>query len=367
MSPQETLSPVVPGAEAQTTAAATPETRAATESDAPIATQVLAADDTLDDDNDSAIGGDSLSSTASIASSIYKFRVENGRTYNGYGDRRYFMPNDEVEQDRLYLQHHLFQLTFGGGMFTAPIDRKKVHRILDAGTGTGIWAIDMGDICPESEVYGVDVSPIQPQFVPPNVKFEIDDLEKPWTFTSGFDFVFSRMMTGSFSNWRQYISHCYEFTNPGGYCEVQDVCLPVRCDDNTLTNTNLERYGNLMLEGSLKLGVGLDVALKTKQFMEEAGFIDVNQVIYKWPLNRWPANKAMKEIGLWAHEVTVSNLSGLSIALFTHGLGWSVEELEVFLADVRKDLKNSKIHSYMPIYVVVGRKPGGKDEGTVVV
>lgn len=29
-------------------------------------------------------------------------------------------------------------------MFTAPIDRKKVHRILDAGTGTGIWAIDMG-------------------------------------------------------------------------------------------------------------------------------------------------------------------------------------------------------------------------------
>ena len=42
------------------------------------------------------------------------------------------------------LQHHLFQLTFGGGMFTAPIDRKKVHRILDAGTGTGIWAIDMG-------------------------------------------------------------------------------------------------------------------------------------------------------------------------------------------------------------------------------
>jgi hypothetical protein len=46
--------------------------------------------------------------------------------------------------------------------------------------------------------------------VPPNVKFEIDDLEKPWTFTSGFDFVFSRMMTGSFPDWRQYINHCYE-------------------------------------------------------------------------------------------------------------------------------------------------------------
>jgi hypothetical protein len=31
------------------------------------------------------------------------------------------------------------------------------------------------------------------------------------------------------------------------------------------------------------------------------------------------------------------------------GLGWSVEELEVLLAQVRKDLKNTKIHSYWPV------------------
>jgi hypothetical protein len=52
---------------------------------------------------------------------------------------------------------------------------------------------------------------------------------------------------------------------------------------------------------------------------------------------------------LWAHEATASSLSGLSIAIFTHGLGWSAEELEVFLVEVRKDLKNSKIHSYWPM------------------
>ncbi|KAH8755273.1 hypothetical protein BGZ57DRAFT_944876 [Hyaloscypha finlandica] len=126
---------------------------------------------------------DSLSSTASIASSIYKFREENGRTYNGYGDRTYFMPND--------LQHHLWQLTFRGKLFTAPIETTKLHGILDAGTGTGIWAIDIDSM-------------------PPNVKFEIGDLEKPWSFSQGFDFVFSRMMTGSFSSWKQYIDRCFE-------------------------------------------------------------------------------------------------------------------------------------------------------------
>jgi chemotaxis methyl-accepting protein methylase len=46
--------------------------------------------------------------------------------------------------------------------------------------------------------------------MPPNVKFEIDDLEKPWTFSEGFDFIFSRMITGSFANWKEYIYRCFE-------------------------------------------------------------------------------------------------------------------------------------------------------------
>lgn len=46
--------------------------------------------------------------------------------------------------------------------------------------------------------------------MPPNVKFEIDDLSKPWTFTHGFDFVFSRMLTGSFTNWKKYIDETFK-------------------------------------------------------------------------------------------------------------------------------------------------------------
>lgn len=37
-------------------------------------------------------------------------------------------------------------------------------RILDLGTGTGIWAIDMADKYPEAEVIGVDLSVIQPKW-----------------------------------------------------------------------------------------------------------------------------------------------------------------------------------------------------------
>lgn len=43
------------------------------------------------------------------------------------------------------LQHHMYYLTLGGKLYIAPIPEDQVlHRVLDLGTGTGIWAIDFG-------------------------------------------------------------------------------------------------------------------------------------------------------------------------------------------------------------------------------
>lgn len=44
-------------------------------------------------------------------------------------------------------------------------------------------------------------------------------------------------------------------------------------------------------------------------------------------------------------------LGALTLAIFTRptaegGLGWSSEEVEVLLAGVRKDMKNTSIHAY---------------------
>jgi hypothetical protein len=52
---------------------------------------------------------------------------------------------------------------------------------------------------------------------------------------------------------------------------------------------------------------------------------------------------------MWMHENFSTGLSGLSMAVFTRGLGWTKEELEVFLVEVRKSMKNTKIHGYYPM------------------
>jgi SAM-dependent methyltransferase len=164
------------------------------------------------DDSDSTVGSSLRGSTTSLGSSDLEFPEENGRTYHAYKKGKYRWPNDEQERDRLDLQHHLFGLTFDGRLFICPIDEKKgnIHRVLDVGTGTGLWALDFGDSYPEAHVIGIDLSPIQPIDVAPNVQFEVDDLEEPWTFSHKFDFIHSRMMTGSFRDWPRFFEQSLE-------------------------------------------------------------------------------------------------------------------------------------------------------------
>jgi hypothetical protein len=126
-----------------------------------------------------------------------------------------------------------------------------------------------------------------------------------------------------------------------------DCAFPVRCDDGTLAeDAPLLRWTQLLAEAADKLGRSLMTVEKYKDMMKAAGFEGVTEKTYKWPTNRWPKDQKYKELGMWALTVTDSSLEGLTLALFTRGLGWTREETIFFCAKVRKDLRNPNIHAY---------------------
>jgi hypothetical protein len=153
-----------------------------------------------------------------------------------------------------------------------------------------------------------------------------------------------------------------------------DIVFPAGCDDGTLPEDSaLWKWSHFMMEAAEKFHRGIDSATRYKEYLEELGFTDVVETKHKWPQNTWPKDKKYKElgtfdplhdlpylvtlyqgvlywansqVGMWTVENMTTGLQGLSLALFTRGLGWSPEELEVFLADVRKDMKTTRYHAY---------------------
>ena len=78
---------------------------------------------------------------------------------------------------------------------------------------------------------------------------------------------------------------------------------------------------------------------------KDAGFQNVNVQRFRLPLGPWPRDKHLKSIGSWNLVQIEEGLEGLTLRLYTQLLKWRPEEVKVLLEDVRKNLRDPKIHA----------------------
>ncbi|KAI8675416.1 hypothetical protein NCS57_00442700 [Fusarium keratoplasticum] len=314
------------------------------------------------DDSAFLLDEDNASSTASISSSILEYRTIHGRTFHSEKhNTQYFTPNDEKQNESLDIVHHYLTLLLDGKLHLAPL-KENIQKVLDVGCGNGIWAIDFGDAHPNAEVTGIDLSPMQPTWVPPNVKFFVDDATQSWTWPdNSFDYVHIRFLNGALKDWPALFREAYRVCKPGGYVESGEFDPRYYCDDGTAADEDtIKVWNSVFEEGGKKLGHSFTVIEDGLQEtgIREAGFEDIKAFPFKAPVGGWTLDKKLAEIGRFTQLTLENDMEGYTLFLWTSILGWPQDEYQVFLAKMRRIMRNTKsIHIYCKYKYVYGRKP----------
>lgn len=156
-----------------------------------------------------------------------------------------------------------------------------------------------------------------------------------------------------------------EVTDFGGY--------PLS-DDNTMPDDYpVKKCFELFREAMRKLHSNTLIANELRPHFEDAGFVNIQCKILKVPLGPWPKvgfprysllclsaqlqvqDRTLRLVGFYFRRVITDMLAALGNRPF-RALGMDPIEIEVFLASVRKSLKDPSIHSYFNFISWYGQK-----------
>jgi hypothetical protein len=141
------------------------------------------------------------------------------------------------------------------------------------------------------------------------------------------------------------VEQAFNALEPGGWFESQEVDCNVCSDDHTLDPDGpVVAWSNDLIAASVMLNRPAIVGVHLKEMFERVGFVDVQQHRFKMPINGWPKDSHLKQIGyMWGTNV-LEGLAAFSYQLFNKAFERTSAQIEVSCSTHRYADKADSIH-----------------------
>lgn len=212
---------------------------------------------------------------------------------------------------------------------------------------------------------GIDIEPVEPPYLVSNCHFQIRDATEEWDLNTTFDFVHVRML-GDLTEKQRLIQAIYDNLNPGGWVEFTEWIVVLESPNNSLDNTSFQKWNRLISQGKCSfniftsptntdcvglqdLGSSIYYPTQYKPLLRKAGFENITVTKNGAPTNAWLPGKKLRKIGNMMTKNWIAILEPLTSPVLTSGLGWSDADVKTLLANVKKEIPDTRYHSYMTL------------------
>lgn len=212
---------------------------------------------------------------------------------------------------------------------------------------------------------GIDLEPVKPPYLVSNCHFQIRDATEDWDLNTTFDLVHARML-GDLPEKERLVQAVWDNLNPGGWAEFTEWIVLLQSPNHSFENTSFHKWNKLMSRGKFMphatvsfansdftglkdLGSSLYYPTQYKPLLEKVGFENITVTKYGAPTNACYPGKKLQKIGAMMTKNWNAIIEPLTLSVFIDGLGWSADDVKKFVLSVKREIPDTRYHSFMTL------------------